>query len=159
MWPHGSRQDGEKTMVYKKLQIILCDPSKNVLQRDLIGDLALNQRLRSRVLAGVTAMVTAACGAQPQQVQAAQPENITATTSAGTTVNNQQASISQKYRNLDEYLAYLRRTQAPIDRPWYREIRSGVYELQTGNFRPLGGEGPKRTFTREELLKKFGFKQ
>ena len=32
-----------------------------------------------------------------------------------------------------------------------------MYELQTGNYRPLGGDDQKRIFTREELKQKFGF--
>jgi hypothetical protein len=75
----------------------------------------------------------------------------------GDRVTNAQLSISQRFRNLDEYLAWLEKTQAPVDGPWYKEIRPGVYELQTGNFRPLGGEAQKRVLTRAELEKKFGF--
>lgn len=67
------------------------------------------------------------------------------------------APISQRYRNLDEYLAYLERYEAPIDKAWYKEIGPGVYELQTGNYRPLDGEAEQRIFTREELERKFGF--
>jgi hypothetical protein len=38
-------------------------------------------------------------------------------------------------------------------RGWYREIRPGVYELVT-TMRPAP---PPKTFTREELMRKFGF--
>lgn len=74
-------------------------------------------------------------------------------------MTNQQLPISQRFRTLDEYLAHLERTNAPIDKPWYRQIRPDVYELQTGNFRPLGGDIQQRAFTREELERKFGFTQ
>jgi hypothetical protein len=72
-------------------------------------------------------------------------------------VTNAQLPINQRFRSLDDYLAFLEKTQAPIDKPWYREIRPGEYELQSGNFRSLGSPAPKRVFTREELEKKFGF--
>ena len=54
--------------------------------------------------------------------------------------------IHQRFKNLDEYLAFLERTQAPVDGPWYRQIRPGLYELQTGgNLRLDSREPPKRT--------------
>lgn len=65
--------------------------------------------------------------------------------------------INQRFATLDEYLAYLEKMNGPIDKPWYRQIRPGVYELQTGNYQPLGGDDQKRVFTREELKQKFGF--
>lgn len=64
--------------------------------------------------------------------------------------------ISQRFPNLDAYLAHLKRRSA-IDGPWYREIRPGVFELQTGNFRPTDGASRQRIFTRAELEKNFGF--
>ena len=68
--------------------------------------------------------------------------------------------INQQFRSLDEYLAHLERTQGPIDGPWYRQIRPGFYEMQTGNLRVLGEEGEvKRVFTRDELEREFGFKK
>lgn len=67
------------------------------------------------------------------------------------------APISQRFASLDAYLSYLEK-RSHMDGPWYREVRPGVYELQTGNLRlPDGGESRKRVFTREELEKKFGF--
>lgn len=70
-----------------------------------------------------------------------------------------QAPINERFRSLDEYLAFLERTQGPVDGPWYREIRPGVYELVTGNLRVLGADpnAQKRTFTRQELMQQFGF--
>lgn len=71
------------------------------------------------------------------------------------------ASINRRFRSLDDYLAWLRQTQEPVDGPWYEEIRPGIYQLRTGNLRILGPEGdetpPGQTFTRAELEKKFGF--
>jgi hypothetical protein len=79
----------------------------------------------------------------------------------GKNVTNEQLPINQRFNSLDEYLTHLERTQGPIDKPWYKEVGSGIYELQTGNLRILGtdGEEPqvKRTFTRDELERKFGF--
>jgi hypothetical protein len=68
--------------------------------------------------------------------------------------------INEQFSTLDEYLAYLERTQGPVDGPWYRQIRPGVYELQTGNLRVLGdAPEPKRLFTRQELELQFGFRR
>ena len=60
----------------------------------------------------------------------------------------------RSFRTLDEYLAHLE-VGGGIDLPWYREIRPGVYRLETGNYR--GPEVEQRIFTREELERKFGF--
>lgn len=70
-----------------------------------------------------------------------------------------QAPVNERFRTLDDYLAFLEKTQGPVDGPWYREIRPGVYELVTGNLRVLGSDGnePKQTFTRQELKQQFGF--
>lgn len=76
-------------------------------------------------------------------------------------MSSQQVPINRKFRSLDEYLAHLELTEGPVDRPWYKQVRPGVYELQTGNLRVLGNLGEeaptKHMFTREELMKKFGF--
>jgi hypothetical protein len=63
---------------------------------------------------------------------------------------------SGRFANLDAYLAYLEK-RSHIDGAWYRQVRPGIYELQPGNLRLQGAEPQKRTFTREELEKKFGF--
>jgi hypothetical protein len=63
---------------------------------------------------------------------------------------------NQRFRNLDEYLAHLQRGAA-VDKAWYRRIGPDLYRLETGNYRPLGGDDQKRIFTRAELAKKFGF--
>ena len=96
----------------------------------------------------------AACGAAPKGGAAGDP----GAAAKETTVKAGRLPINQRFRNLDEYLAYLRKHQAPVDGPWYKEIRPGVFELQTGNLRILGEDGrEKKTFTREELERKFGF--
>jgi hypothetical protein len=104
-----------------------------------------------------TGLMATACAAPPSNVAGAPHEPQAAASVTGDRVTNAQLSISQRFRNLDEYLAWLEKTQAPVDGPWYKQIRPGVYELQTGNFRPLGSEPEKRVFTRAELEKKFGF--
>lgn len=60
------------------------------------------------------------------------------------------------FRTLDAYLAYLKDYAGPTDRPWYREIRPGVFELQRGNLRD---GAPRRVYTREELERRFGFRR
>ena len=75
----------------------------------------------------------------------------------GNAVGDANIPINKRYRTLEEYLAYLERYQGPVDGPWYKEIRPGVYELQTGNLQLDAPDTQKRIFTREELKKKFGF--
>ena len=75
-------------------------------------------------------------------------------------MTNAQLPINQRFQGLDEYLAFLERTQGPVDGPFYRQVRPGVYVLQTGgNLHLEGGNPPEQTFTREELERKFGFRQ
>lgn len=56
------------------------------------------------------------------------------------------------FRSLDEYLHHLERYAGPIDQPWWREIRPGVYEHVK---RMPGAE--REIATRQELMKRFGF--
>ncbi len=69
--------------------------------------------------------------------------------------------VNRRFAKLDDYLAWLRETQAPIDKPYYEEVRPGIYQLRTGNLRvliPEGDEPPRdQTFTRAQLMKQFGF--
>jgi hypothetical protein len=65
------------------------------------------------------------------------------------------SSFGRSFATLDEYLGHLRQYAGPVDQPWYREIRPGVYEYVT-TFRSDEGSEP-RTFTREELMRKYGF--
>jgi hypothetical protein len=77
----------------------------------------------------------------------------------GNTVNDANLPVNERFRTLDEYLAYLERTQGPVDGPWYKQVSPGMYELQSGNLHldVPGGAEKKRLFTRQELEKKFGF--
>ena len=61
-------------------------------------------------------------------------------------------SHGKTFRTLDEYLAHLERYAAPIDQPWWREIRPGVYE----HVKRMPG-APRETATRAELMARFGF--
>ena len=74
----------------------------------------------------------------------------------GQAVSDSRKPINQRFPNLDAYLAYLEKG-SHMDKAWYREIRPGVYELQTGNLRRLDEDWSQRVFTREELERKFGF--
>ena len=67
-------------------------------------------------------------------------------------VANLPHAMGRSFARLDEYLDYLECFAAPIDKPWWREIRPGVYEhVKTAtNARP-------EVATRAELMKRFGF--
>lgn len=95
-------------------------------------------------------------GADAGQQSTAQTDR-QAATNQGTDVTNEQVPINQRFRNLDDYLAHLERTQGPVDGPWYKEVGPGIYALQTGNLHLDAPDGEKRTFTRDELERKFGF--
>lgn len=72
-------------------------------------------------------------------------------------VTNEQTPINQRFRSLDDYLAWLEQNQGPVDGSWYKQVSPGIYELQTGNLRLDDPSSEKQTFTREELARKFGF--
>lgn len=57
------------------------------------------------------------------------------------------------FATLDEYLAHLRDRAGPIDQPWYREVRPGVYERVTSRRR----SGAPEMVTRAELMRRYGF--
>jgi len=113
-----------------------------------------------RALAVVALLLATACGASPGNVQHTDSGRQNIAGKTGKKVDGEQA-INQQFRTLDEYLAFLERTQGPVDGPWYREVSPGVYELQTGNLRVLGNDGDetpaKHRYTREQLEKQFGF--
>jgi len=62
-------------------------------------------------------------------------------------------SFGRNFTTLDEYLEHLRRYAAPIDKPWYREVRPGVYERVTTRVPRRAAE----TYTRAQLMARFGF--
>ena len=57
------------------------------------------------------------------------------------------------FATLDAYLAYLERSNGPVDMPWWREVSPGIYRYE---IRMAGGPEPE-TATRAELLERFGF--
>lgn len=59
----------------------------------------------------------------------------------------------QSFQTLDEYLSHLRKMGAQ-DRPYYEKIGDNKYQLITGRGTNLR---PPEIFTREMLLKKYGF--
>jgi hypothetical protein len=63
------------------------------------------------------------------------------------------SSFGRSFATLDEYLEHLRRYAGPVDQPWYREVRPGVYEYVT-SMRPAPAT---KTYTRAELMREFGF--
>ena len=63
------------------------------------------------------------------------------------------SSFGKSFTTLDQYLEHLRNYAGPIDLPWYREIRPGVYELVTS----ISPAPAPQTYTREQLMAKYGF--
>lgn len=61
-------------------------------------------------------------------------------------------SHGKSFNTLDEYLIHLERFAAPIDQPWWREIRPGVYE----HVKRMPESVPE-VATRDELMRRFGF--
>jgi hypothetical protein len=152
-----------KNMVYKQLQTI-CAAAANLYQaRAADGGSPLYQRLSFMSFMSLVMLPISACEASQKDVEGADAGRQSAAdrhvvaNKPGESVTQQQVPINQQFRSLDEYLAHLERMEGPVDGPWYKEIRPGIYELQTGNLRVLGAEQQKQIFTREELEKKFGF--
>ena len=58
----------------------------------------------------------------------------------------------RSFATLDEYLAYLEKTNGPIDLPWWRRVKPDLYERVVR----MRGAQPQ-TATREELMRRFGF--
>ena len=119
-----------------------------------MGDCRVNQALGLAAVLLPAVLLAPAYGAPLRVNATADGQNPGKT--ASRTVTDNRIGISQRFPNLDAYLAYLEK-RSHLDGSWYREVRPGIYELQTGNLRlPDGGKG-KRMFTREELEEKFGF--
>ena len=75
------------------------------------------------------------------------------TTKAGTTgIANLPFAMGRRFATLDEYLAHLQCRAAPIDLPWWSEVRPGVYE----QVKHLPG-AKREVATRAELMRRFGF--
>ena len=80
--------------------------------------------------------------------------NANAGSESGEGVANLPFAHGKTFRTLDEYLDHLERYAGPIDQPWWREVRPGVYE----HVKRMPGT-PREVATREELMKRFGFSQ
>ncbi len=112
-------------------------------------------------MVAAASMFATSCNTAPRDhlVNSNQPLQ-TASVTQGNKVMDETLPVNQRFRNLDEYLAWLQQHAAPADRPWYKEVSPGIYELQTaGNLHLDVPSNEKRTFTREELERKFGFRK
>lgn len=58
----------------------------------------------------------------------------------------------RSFATLDAYLAYLEQFNAPIDLPWWREVKPGVYEKMVRM-----PEAQREIATRAELERRWGF--
>jgi hypothetical protein len=116
----------------------------------------LRQTLRITGLMAIVVAAAPACGTPFRDVEPTDKASKPAADPSEKPVTIAPIPLNQRFRTLDEYLAF-RKKGAAIDKAWYREIRPGVYQLETGNYRPLGGDDQKRIFTREELMREYGF--
>jgi hypothetical protein len=103
-----------------------------------------------------TGALNSACSAAPGNVVRTDEKGQAAANATETNVTSQALPINQQFRNLDEYLAHLER-QSHVGGKSYKQIKPGLYELQTGNLHLDTPSGEKSIYTREELEKKFGF--
>lgn len=118
----------------------------------------MNQFALSSVLGLVAAFSVASCATARGDAKNNNPTALGAAATGDTRVSDNQLPINQRFRTLDDYLTWLQQTAGPVDRPWYKQVGPGIYELQTaGNLHLDVPSNEKRTFTREELEKKFGF--
>lgn len=102
-------------------------------------------------------LLASACSASLRDPAPSDNDRGQASQRMGNSVTDTNSPISKRFRNLDDYLAYLEQTQGPVDGPWYKEVSPGMYELQTGNLHLDVPGDEKRLFTRKELEQKFGF--
>ena len=133
-----------------------------MLGAKLSRKLSLSRALGAAAFAGLGATV-GACGTPPIEQASGNSLNQGSAMESGSGETPAGDAINARFKSLDDYLAWLRQTQEPVDGSWYEEIRPGVYQLRTGNLRVLGPSGDEtpqgQTFTRAELEKKFGFSQ
>ena len=119
----------------------------------------MNQLLSFGSLTVAVSLLAASCNAAPSNVANSGPA-VEPATAQGKKMTEHKTSVSERFADLDAYLAWLEKTEAPVDGAWYKQVSPGVYELQTGNLRILGHDGEqKQRFTREELERKFGFRK
>lgn len=114
----------------------------------------MTHRLRSAALIAAFAGAATSYAAPLKELAPAQKDAVPAAKEKA--VSDNRGSVSQRFRTLDDYLLFLERGAA-VGKGWYRQIRPGVYRLETGNLRgPYSGQ---RLFTREELERRFGFRR
>jgi hypothetical protein len=110
-----------------------------------------------KAVLALTALAAGCADRAPGAADGAHGKKGTATmnqeTGGGGEVRNLPSSFGRSFATLDEYLEHLRRYAGPVDQPWYREIRPGVYEYVT----TIQPAPPPQTFTRAELMRKYGF--
>lgn len=108
-------------------------------------------------LAPVAAVLAAGCADKPAdaagppgrtEAMVTQNEN-----RGGGTARNRPFAHGRSFATLDEYLAHLRDRAGPIGQPWYRKIGADTYELATNTV----PRGRPETFTRQQLMERFGF--
>ena len=94
---------------------------------------------------------TSVCGKGSQPLKGNQ-----ASTSASSTggIADLPFAMGRRFATLDDYLAHLECRAGPIDLPWWKQIRPGVYKLMT-----TATNAQPQTATRAELMKRFGFKR
>ena len=76
------------------------------------------------------------------------------TPAAGAPVAGLPFAGEQTFAPLDEYLAFLKKA-GEYDTPWYRELKPGLGIYERVTRMPRGQRS--QTFTRAELMKKYGF--
>lgn len=103
---------------------------------------------------------------EPLQVQAAGSpsramcaKNDIRTRSRGNTgdepqgVANLPFAMGRRFATLDSYLMHLECHAQPVDSPWWKQIRPGIYKHMT----TATNAQPNEIATRSELMKRFGF--
>ena len=68
-------------------------------------------------------------------------------------VANLPFAMGRRFATLDSYLMHLECHAQPVDSPWWKEIRPGLYKHMT----TATNAPPNEIATRAELKKKFGF--
>lgn len=116
------------------------------------------QSARTAAVIIPAAVLTLACAAPPEGIENATGDKHSGSAHAGDkdVSDTSKDGPSRRFADLDTYLAWLEQ-RAKLGGPWYKEVRPGVYELQTGNLHRPGGDRRQRVFTRQELAERFGF--
>jgi hypothetical protein len=68
-------------------------------------------------------------------------------------VANLPFAMGRRFATLDSYLTHLECLAQPVDLPWWKEIRPGIYRHMT----TATNAPPNEIATRAELLERFGF--